>query len=278
MVAHADFDKLVTSPLLFGQKLWMLLCALGVYWVAVSAPAQAADLAPLPINPPAVWLQQIYADPGEYGGTSINAPAGQQPARLQGPLAGPSFSLYADAMISAAEDSIEIDLSGSTSSYQTMGLTVFAAPIDLAISLPESAQSVVQIFAEWSLSTAPGWTTSARFSCAETQNGPDRLEVEGLGNVSGVSALLTTRSEPAGPIPTQVGIATLPSGESIRTRCSLWLGIKATGQTTGPFHVAGTLRFRIAQPLPLGDANADGSADLVDVVVLRRQLAGFDVP
>ena len=31
-----------------------------------------------------------------------------------------------------------------------------------------------------------------------------------------------------------------------------------------------TLRFRVAQPLAISDANTDGMADLVDVAVLRR--------
>jgi len=254
----------------------MRLRALSLVCIALAAPAYAANLVPLAISPSEVWLQQVYADPGgSSSGASIYAPVGQQPVRLQGALTGSSFDLYADALVSAAEDSIVIDLSGMASHYESIGLTVFPAPIDLEISLPESAQSVVQIFAEWSLETAPGWTTSARFSCSDSYDGPDSLEIDGLGKVSGVSSLLTTRSEPG---TAQVGVATLPCGETLRTHCSFWLGIKATQQPTGAFHVTGTLRFRIAQPMPLGDANADGSADLVDVVVLRRQLAGFEVP
>jgi hypothetical protein len=79
----------------------------------VARSVHASDFVPLPISPSAIWLQQIYADPGGYGtGASILAPAGEQPPRLDGALTGGSFSLYADALISATENAIDIDLSG----------------------------------------------------------------------------------------------------------------------------------------------------------------------
>jgi hypothetical protein len=60
--------------------------------------------------------------------------------------------------------------------------------------------------------------------------------------------------------------------------CGSRLSITSTTKTPGPFSATATLRFRYGKPLPLGDSNADGVADLVDVVVLRRQLAGLGVP
>jgi hypothetical protein len=251
------------------MRRWVSLVA----WLLLSGTARGADFAPVAITAAPLWVRYLVGS-AAAGSTVIEAPAGQTPTTLSGMVTAGDFAASATASVSAAADSVTLLLSGSASAFNATGADQLRVELgdtsEIAFQAPSSAQSVVQVFFDWTVSVSPGWRAEAVASAI----GP---EVEGLGSIG---AFLSAGADaPAvNYLVPLVGTATVPAGEVLRLRPSIALLLEATDRVTGAFSATATLRFRVASPLPLGDSNADGVADLVDVVILRRRLAGQLVP
>jgi hypothetical protein len=225
----------------------------------------AADLVPLDIATSGLWVQSV---------NSIQASPGEMPMELSGVVTQGSFVAYVEGSISVASESITLSLDGTATSFNDPSgdtLTINSNnTFDIAFDVPDSAQSITQIISGWSVDISPGWTVEyADLDCDVAEGAAFRLFVGQEDFFPRVKPLLGGLDD----------ALAIPTGEHVQlTDCRTRLSVRASNGVPGPFSAVATVTFRVARPLALGDVNADGSANLVDVVVLRRQLAGLLVP
>lgn len=228
--------------------------------------ARAADFQPL----------EVTATPWVSSVGSIVAAPGTMPSRLSGMS---SNGIFVDASVEVVGGALVIHFSGNApATVPQSGVIIRLGPSDIMLLLPESPQSVIQVFADFAVTASADWTAVA-YAVPTSLMTADHCDVaiDALGGIVG-------DLDPKGFVPPganqEISALTLPSGESARFKnCFFQLELRpATNATPGPFNATATLRFRFAKPLALGDVDASGQVNLVDSVILRRQLVGAPVP